>query len=818
MARNVLLKITGDSEEAKAVVDEILAKLKELDKDTIAKITVDAGEAKKNIDDVEVRLKALSKRDLILIEIKANTAAIDKAQAKLDKLRAEAAAADLSTTSGSRQAQRSTVAAGSTVRQLASLRSSAKGLEADLAKTGSTADRVLGKMKSEFGSIAGGIAKGRTALTSLTSDLVSKLPLVGGLFASLAEGVGKLATTLLPEAAGGFASIATQALSLGIVAPILLAIAAAAASLLVTLGMVLAAIVALGIAFLVALGPIILLLGTVAYHIMKAISGTNALAQATAGVKSAYVNLAQAVVTLHNAQQQQSLQHIAALADEKTATLALTDAENAQKDALLGVTSAKLAAQSARLALAQFNLQLAGFGTSPAQLEKRASGVDVTTGGQKQTGADPLGYKQLLLQYKQAVLAVQTADQGVHDATAAAADSANTLALAHAKVNLYLRLGLKAYPAYLQAVNDTASAVSSWKLAENGLTTALLAHAQAAKGIGGSTSQFMDVWAKLKKSFSAIFGPAEKAVFAGIDKALTILSGHGKSLAPAFKNLGEAIGSAFVNFAKWMTSPGTMKDLKKIINDAAGLTRVLAGVFNKVFTIVNKIAVDVLPSMVSWIGNAGKVLESVVKHPKAIANFLKLALGDLKKFGTAISGFMGVMAKLAGYWHSIATDVTTLKNFLNPFHGSATNPKTALGQALKAGIPKDKTGLDPTGTGGGSPITKLFSLIGKLASGGVVTGPGAYMIGEGGAPEGVVPLAGAGAQMVARALGFTVAQSMMALIPRYAGHPAGATTQGAASHIHTHNWHLNQGSQVTSDEHFMAAAERRLSAGGTGYR
>jgi hypothetical protein len=808
-----MLKITGNSEEAKATVDEILAKLKELDKDTLATITVNADEAKKDIDDVEMRLKALSKRDLILIQIDANTAALDKAQAKLDKLRAEAAMSDITTPAGAA----STMKAGSAARQVESLRTSAKGLESDLAKTGTTADRVLNKMTGEFGSVAGGIAKGRQALTSLVSDLVGKVPLVGGLFSSLAEGVGKLATTLLPEAAGGFASIAVQALSLGIVAPILLAITAAAASLVVTLGMVLAAVVALGIAFIVALGPILLVLGAVAYHVMKAISGTNALAQATAALKTAYTALAQSVVTLHNAQQQQSLQRIAALADEKTATLALTDAENAQKDALLGETSAKLAAQSARLALAQFNLQLAGFGTSPAQLAKRASGVDVTTGGQKQTGADPLGYKQLLIEYQQAVLAVKTADQGVHDATAAAADSANTLALAHAKVNLYLKMGLKAYPAYLQAVNATASAVTAWQEAENGLTQSLLAHQMAAKGIDGGTTQFMKAFGKLKKAFSAIFGPAERAVFAGIDKALTILAGHGKSLAPAFTNLGEAIGSAFVNFAKWMTSPGTMKDLGKIINDAAGLTRKLSHVFNEVFTIVNKIAVDVLPSLVSWIGNAGKVLESVVKHPKAIAKFLKLALGDLRQFGSAVSGFLGVIAKLAGYWHSIAKDVTTLKNFLNPFHGSATNPKTALGQALKAGIPKDKTGLDPTGTGGG-PIQKFISLLGKLAGGGVVTGPGAYMIGEGGAPEGVIPLAGAGAQMVGRALALPLASALRGLMAPAGYTPAGALTQGAASHLHTHNWHLNQGNQVSSDEHFMAAAERRLAGGGTGYR
>jgi hypothetical protein len=805
MARNVLLKITGDSEEAKAVVDEILAKLKELDKDTIAKITVDAGEAKADIDDVKAKLKTLSKRELIIIQIDANTAALDKAQAKLDKLRAEAAMADVTTPAG----QASVVKAGSAARSVANLRTAADGLAADLAKTGTMGDRVMSALVGDSNRAAQGFKNLRTGITSLTSDIVGKVPLIGGLFSKLAEGVGSLVTTLLPDVAAGFGSIAVQAVGLITVAPIMFAIAAACAALLVFLGMVLAAVVALGIAFLVALGPIALLLGTVMMQIMKVVSGTNALKQAVLALKSAYTTLAQSIVVLHQDETAEGVQRIAAIEAQRQATLGLVDAQNALADATLAQRGNELSLQSALLARKQLLNQLAGFGMSPASLAKRDKGVDITMGGQQQTGADPLGYQALLIELKQANLTVAQAKQAVTDGKGQINDARSVLANAATLEGQFAKLGLKAFQPYLQSVQQTAAQLVQVAQNERALTTAIIARNVAAKGMGSSGTGFLAAWDKLKQTFKTIFGPAEQAVFKGIDQALTILAGHGKSLAPAFKNLGEAIGSAFVNFAKWMTSPKTLKDLGKIINDAAGLTRVLASVFNKVFTIVNDIAVDVLPSLVTWIRNAGTVLESVVKHPKAIAKFLKDALGDLKLFGGAISGFLGAMATLAAYWRGIARDVTTLKNLVDP-GGVVGKGISWLGsEAAKQVGAGDQSTHDLASAYAGQKAHDALEAkeIKALATGHL-------------SPQGLKNIMTELTNTIAAGgFGLTTA-AVAAMVAKISPHVpvAAAPSPATAGGIHHHNWTLQHGNSITSDQHFSAAIERRLSAGGTGYR
>ena len=834
ISRKIILGLSTSGKDAVAAdLDEVRKDLDELKKTVTADVRADAEQAKRDIAEVKGELDSIPKSKTIRIRVEAAQADLKSLEQRLASLSSikndlEAAGQDTSAVD-----QRM----GSLATRIENVRTRVQGLSSDFDKLGSHGDNV-------------------------TTSLVSHIPLVGELLAKISTAVGQFASNLLPAVAQGFTGIVSSAASLVVVGPIILVIAAALSSLLVTIGLIIAAVAALAVAFLVALAPIGILLALVGSQIMKVISGTNALKQAVAGVKSAYDTLKQSVANLHNAQQNEARQRIAALADEKSATLALADAEDAEKAALLGVTSAKLAAKQARLTLAQFNQQLAGFGLTPASLTKKAAGVDVTTGGQKQTGADPLGYKSLLLQYQQDVLAIKTADLGVSQATHAAADSAQTLALAHAKVDLYLKEQLDAYPAYNQAIATTASAVTAWKVAEQGLLKAQLARDQASKGISGNAETFLGVWDKLKKTLSAIFGPAEKVVFGDLDKALTILAGHGKSLAPAFKTLGGAIGQAFINFAKWMTQKSTMSDFKKIIGDAASLTKAMAPLVNTLLSLFLLIAKDALPSMVQWIKHAGQNLANIVKHPKAIAHFIHLALHDLSDFGHAISGFLGMITTLSNLWKGIKNIIDGIGNALGVGGKGILIAVAALYGANKIGalglLKGLGGGLGGAVTGGAGGLGVGAAIVGAGAAGYLggsllYKHSGAVRSAGGAVASGVDSLLGVNSVNPADYAGKEGFTSIIAAIEKslqtgleqfgthagqvlsaaqitqflailhkegvnYTGPVVAAPSPATAGTVHHHNWTLQHGNTIQSDQHFAGAIERRLAAGGGGYK
>jgi len=789
MSRKILLSLGSEGKDAvKADIHEVATEMDELKKTVTAEIRADAEQAKREIKEVKGELDRIPKSKTIRIRVEAEQASLKSLETRLASLSStkndlEAAGQDTS------DVERRM---GSLATQIDNTRVRVKNLSADFDRLGQRGPIAIG-------------------------NIVSHLPLIGGVLQKIATSVGELVSGLLPAAAQGFTGIVSSAAALATVGPIIFAIAAALASLLVTIGLVIAAVAALAVAFVVALVPIGVLLALVGSQIMKVISGTNALKQAVIALTGAYATLAQSIVTLHQDEGQEALQRLAAIQAEHQATLSLTDAQNGLADAILGQKSNELALQSALLNRKQLLNQLTGFGMNPASLLKRASGVDVTTGGQKQTGADPLGYDQLQIAVKQSNQTVAQARQAIVDGKANINDARSVLANAAQTEAQFVKQGLKAFDPYLQSVQKVAGDLVTVAANERAVTTAILARDKASQGMGKNTSAFMTAWSKLKTTISEVFGPAEQAVFAGIDQALTILSGHGKSLAPAFKILGDAIGGAFVQFAKWLTSPKTLKDLGKIIRDAAGLTTALAGVFTQLLTIITQIAKDVLPSMVTWIQNAGKVLQNVVQHPKAIAHFLHLALHDLGQFGKVISGFLGMVKTLASYWHTIAQDVGVVKNF--------AAPKTTSKSAVKnlGGIPYANSGLDPHPT----VFQKLLNVIGGLAGGGVVTGPGAYMIGEGGAPEGVIPLAGGGAEVVAKALSRYFTINLGALFANSQPHlaaAAGVLSPGSVSHIHhnTNNFANHIGGGHQDPAHVAVVVTQRqtaaLAAQGSGYK
>jgi hypothetical protein len=926
--RSILLRITGDPEEAQAALDEVIAKVQELNKQKggVEVEMLGVERAKADLDDIIAKIKLMPKSEHIRIQIDADQAKIDKLIAQMALLKAAMAGnpEGRGTTQQSMNMGNLSRSLETTTAHMRSLKTEAGSLDQTIAKLGVESSRALtpfekaaAAMKNDIGGLdqafnqatqdlmkegsraltpfekatratesettrlarsvtglSSGLGNFRTKLTSLVSDVLGKVPLIGGLFSKIAEGFGSLITGLIPEAATGVGGLVVNFVGLGATLPILAALLGLMASLVASLAMAVAGVVALGLAFLVALGPIVLLLGVVAIKIKDIIGAQQNLKTAAQNLKAAYTSQAQAVLQLHQAEQQQSLQRIAALADEKTSILALTDAENAQRDALLGVQSAKLGAQQSRLDLAKFNEQFAAFGLKPGDLTKKTSNVDVTTGGQKQVGADKLGYEQLLIQYKQAVLAIKVADQGVNDATAAAADSANTLAQAHATVARYLTMGLKAYPAYLQATNATAVAVGNLARANEQVTSNLLAQRQALLHGRSDASALMTAWTDLKKALNGLLGPAEKAVFAGIDTAMTTLAAHGKGkdgLTAAFTAIGKAIGGAFVWWAKMMDKPGNVKIIHDLLSKIPGFVKETSRWLGSVIKFILQIAQTAMPFLVGVFSQWADKLDTINgKHGK-IKDVVTKIIGQTKlwydKIGNVLTGvgrIIGFMQTLLPIAEAVAAPFVAMAKAVSAIsaiskaNAAATRQANVNVKSTNALIAKDEALLSgksssPYGVGniteaerkrlliqikdlksqmssiaankpGGSENTQssgwynlIKAFVGGHAAGGVTTGAQLGIIGESGR-EGIIPLAGGGAQIVADALAAGIVRRFAALLPRTPSATAGGSSPASVSHVTHAHVHLNQGNTIQDDQHFFSVLERALAAEGIGWK
>src|SRR6202035_298943 len=101
---------------------------------------------------------------------------------------------------------------------------------------------------------------------------------------------------------------------------------------------------------------------------------------------------------------------------------------------------------------------LAGLGTSPGDLQKHATNVDVVSGGQQQVGANQNAWRAALLQQKQLELGVAQSEQQRKDAVQGLADAQNNQSKQQQNANLFAKEGPKAYAPYAQAITATTQA------------------------------------------------------------------------------------------------------------------------------------------------------------------------------------------------------------------------------------------------------------------------------------------------------------------------------------------------------------------------
>ena len=647
--------MVGDAEDAKATLDSTIVDIKEFGKQkATADLRVDAEQAKRDIAEVVAEMKAVPKEETIRIRVAGE-------QAKLQGL--------LASKAGMENRLQNAAATGAEtdplVKRLASYSSQIEatrgritGLASEFDQLGQRGAKDVTKLAEGLPKIVTGLAQARGGLASFISNALEKLPLIGGLFASIATKAAELLTYLAADAGEGLGGMAAQAAAFAPLIAVFGVLISLAAALAVSIGQALIGIVALGVAFLVVLAPIVAVLGIVLVKIKDIVTGQIALKQANAGLKSAVDAQKSAVIQLHQAEVTQAQTRIQAIQAERSALLQLVDAENAVADARLGIQSAQLQLSQARLTLLKFKQGLAGMGTTPGDLLGKSSNVSVGGNmGQTQQGSSPLAWLSMLLQYKQDVLDVKTAAQGTVDSVAALKDATNNQLTAQENWAQYLKLGLKAYQPYMQAVNALKTSQQNLIRSNDQLAASELAKRLAIRHGASEAVSFMTAWDKIKKTMGVVFGPAEAAVFKGIEQSMGILAGHGKTLTPAFTKLGIAIGNAFVWWAKMMTKPGNVQLVVTLIKQAATWITTMSGYLGSAFKFIILIAEAAMPSLIAIFKHWGNQLSNANGHTVNIHRFIGMCIAKATTFWHTLQNIAGVLGTIASTFKTIETIV-----------------------------------------------------------------------------------------------------------------------------------------------------------------
>lgn len=672
MARNILLRILGQNEDAKKAINEVADDAEKLKKEASGdiKIGVDADQAKRELKEIIAEAKLVPEDVTIRLRVEGEAARLETLARRLEVLQgnqSETAAAGGDTTAVTRQI-------GNVAAQIDAARGRIRNLTGDLEDLDAHEDNA-GDHADNFGRRLNNLAVG--ALTRIgetlreTDNSLSRMRFGGGALGSIPGMLGtavlKLAqvTEETGSAATGFSSLLVSGLSLASILPVLALIGGAIVALVSSLAMAVVGLLAMGAAFVIALGPIVAVLGAVAYQVSQAVSGQQAMQQSQASLTSAIDQQKQAVIQLQQAQQNESQQRLAALQAEKDAVLALKDAENQVADARLNVRSTALQVQQAKLALAQFDQQLIGFGLSPSSLDQRAANVDVAGNfGQTQQGASSTAWQSVLLQREQLVLAIAQAERSHADALTNVNDQLNNESKAQQQVSLYQKEGLRAFPGYLSSIQSVKTAMAQLATSTAQVASAQTAYNNAVVSAPAGLNGLVGVWDKLKSVLGQIFTPAMAGVIRGATTALGIFASHLAPLKPALKLLGDAIGNSFVALAKILTSPGMLSAIKELILNSAKMVGPLTKIFGYFLQIMLEVANAALPTVVKWLRqDVEPLFERIAKHPQAISKFIHDCIKQTQGWFSVLGTVAGAIITIA---HVLQSIFNTVKDLLSP--------------------------------------------------------------------------------------------------------------------------------------------------------
>lgn len=665
---NLLLKISGEPDDAKRALLEITGELKKFGEvDESAKVGLDGyDEAKAKLDSLDRSLTVLGQRN-VTAKVKIN---VDDAKAKLAALRREL---DLSASGGA--------GALPTRQVLGDIEN--LGNEVERA-THSRFERIAQDSKSFFHRLFHDF--GNTFKTALKDGIKGVGNAAAGGVGLLLEGAGAAGKGIISLGASAIGAIGPMGALLGVIllfAPALIALTASLAGAIAGFGV-------LAVAFVGTLAPaVLLLLGAVkeltqAWTAVtkqqeKAKASALAIAQANQGVHSSTLALGAAQ---HNLKEQTT-----------SAYEAWRSQIRAVKEDLLGVRSAQLGVEQSQLSykqalqsLQEFRSQIGLGGGQFDDLFKKFTNVDFDPSkilsAIKNAGGGSLGKKQDL-ELQQLILAIKEAKLGEAQAQNSLHSSNEKLEKDRRIENKYIKEGIKAYPAYVAALKEVRTAQEGLATAERGLARAQNSAASPLKGVSKEQLALGKDLHSFVNDLKTLLAPAINGIFKGLENGLHSVLGLLKDsgLSSAFKALGHTIGGVFETLGKTFASPEVRRGLTELVKGSSQLVKSLgSSVLVSFIRLFTKLAVAAMPTMLRFVEKVAGALKrladrsSVDELRKKISHILR----EFEEWARLVGAFARL---LKAFFHDASGQGDSLaKSIRKLFEGWTEFLETKAGQ------------------------------------------------------------------------------------------------------------------------------------------
>lgn len=644
----ILLRITGDDDDASNSLEKIAGLLEALDRvEADPSVDLDTGKAEKDLASFVALLKAASGEvnftaDLdtgqALGQFAALTSALSQAgpfNLDVNLQEADAIANLAALTAGIESvpdihvnADADTAAATTKLAVLAGLVRQLDGQDVNI----------------DFDIDEGGSQRAQTStkkLLGVFGALTDSLGFLGSTFQHTAVNIGPFSTSLNPVTLVAITLVLAAIVSL---IGALGAVAASAAAAAI-------AVAGLASAFIAAMGPAVLVVVAAAIRLAKVFQALKAQddaraqqatrsAEADAQATSRMEQRQDAARSLARANEDLGRATVQAYREIADAAEKVTDAERAMERSRLDREQANLSLEQARLNLKKFRAELGLTGTDldntfekftdvnfdPRKLNAELRKVDA--GGQVIGDEQELRLKQLILDVKQARL-------GQKEATDRVGDSQRELNRATEEHNRYLREGIRANQGYVSALRarDDAQRALNRARREPVDPIAVSKAEEATKKLSKSERLLLAVIKDVRKVWQNLFSGATNAVIASIARSLRLVSRAARPLRPLITALGESMGGMIENLATAFTDPGFINQIKGFIQlwiDAAGpLTNIIIQIVRALMAFATAAAPYVVPALQA-IADVFASLTGKAEDATTMDSFMKLVMDNLR--------------------------------------------------------------------------------------------------------------------------------------------------------------------------------------------
>lgn len=668
-SRNILLRLTGDSSDAKRAVNDVRADLRRMSREEATiRLDVATARAERSLDSINARIARYRASGPVTKEVDLKIRKAEEAAAlislRLDRLRLKKVNIDVDVRRGT--FERVAAGAASVERGLAGVERGVGGFFRSIP--------IFGGMLASL--IDGALALGR-ALGSMVEAGVSGFARLVPSLAGIAGPIGSIVGSIASAGIGlvGFGALLGGVLiAINAVAGAVVALGGALVALVASLAAAAGGFAALGVAFGAAFLPA-LIVGIGLFQRFFAILKTRqareqALTQAIQEQKTAEQTRAAALQASKRAEEQLAEATVEGRRAMTQAAITERNAELALQDSQLGLKGARLGVIEAKRQLRDL-LQTANVaGPALNSLVKKVSNVDFDpsnlgrvvgavrgAGGQTK---DPIAIAR-------AILNVQTAQQGVKDAINQTTNAERALAEATRQRVEFAKRGLDAYKPYRTALAAVVAAENRLRRAQDQTSAAQRKYERALRGLStterGTLSRLDAFIAKFKDLAKAVSDP----IFQALNSTFDLLTRSGGNFRAVLVEVGRAFATVITAFGRWLTQPATLNAFTVLAHGAASLVRQLgAHAFISFLTIMREIAISALPAVQAAARGVSRWLGRIAAQPRAIHRVVGRLIDQFRtwaRFAGAVSRLvLALFRQAAPAGRSLADSMTRIVN------------------------------------------------------------------------------------------------------------------------------------------------------------